>query len=582
MQSYLKQVESPSDIKSLDVCQLGILSEEIRKVLIENILAEGGHLGSNLAVVETTVALHYVYDSPKDKIIFDVSHQSYTHKILTGRKEAYIDPRHFGEVSGFMNPDESEHDLFELGHTSTSVSLACGLAKARDLKGSDEQIVALIGDGALSGGEAFEGLDQAAMLDSSLVIIVNDNEMSIAQNQGGIYKNLEMLRSSNGMGSPNLFKAMGLDYIYVEDGHDVGSIVSALRDAKSKNHACVVHIHTIKGKGYKWAEENREAGHKVGKNGSCPSKPKEGSYEAMTAQYLSDRVENDPRLLVISAATPRANGLYPEFRELAKKQFVDVGIAEEHAVAFASGAAAGGVHPVYLAYSTFIQRTYDQIMQDLSLNGSPATILLFRSGVEGGAATHSGVYDISMISNIPGVKCLSPATKEEYLSCLDWSIEQEEGPVVIRVPRTVIDEPSFDNCGWSGNVSYRYMQEGSRVALVALGSTLKEAREASCEVESKFGFKPSIINPRIYSDLDGEFLEKLESNHELVITLENGIVDGGFGQKIATYYGARPMKVVCLGCKKEFFDYLSCATQLNDAGITNEGILKTVAGNINA
>ena len=582
MQSYLKQVESPSDIKSLDVCQLGILSEEIRKVLIENILSEGGHLGSNLAVVETTVALHYVYDSPKDKIIFDVSHQSYTHKILTGRKEAYIDPCHFGEVSGFMNPDESEHDLFELGHTSTSISLACGLVKARDLKGTDEQVVALIGDGALSGGEAFEGLDQAAMLDSNLVIIVNDNEMSIAPNQGGIYKNLEELRNSNGLASLNIFKAMGLDYIYVEDGHDVGAIVSALSEAKKKDHACVVHIHTVKGKGYEWAEENREAGHKVGKHGSCPTKPEDGSYESMTAQYLSDRVKTDSKLLVISAATPRANGLYPEFRDLAKQQFVDVGIAEEHAVAYASGAAAGGVHPVYLAYSTFIQRTYDQIMQDLSLNGSPATILLFRSGVEGGAATHSGVYDISMISNIPGVKCLSPATKEEYLSCLDWSIGQEEGPVVIRVPRTVIEEPSFIDNNWDGNVSYRYMQKGSRVALVALGSTLKEASEASVEIESKLGFKPSIINPRVYSELDKQFLNDLEKSHELVITLENGIVDGGFGQKVATYYGPSPMKVVCLGCKKEFFDYLSCDTQLNNAGITNEGILKTVVGNIDA
>ena len=590
MEKLLTIVDSPADVKKLSTSQLQDLSEEIRQTLIESILHSGGHLGSNLGVIEATVALHYVFNSPEDKLIFDVSHQSYTHKILTGRKRAYTDMAHYGEVCGFQNPHESQHDSFELGHTSTSISLAVGCAKAFQLQGNDASVVAVIGDGSLSGGEAFEGLDQAADLKRNLVIVVNDNEMSIAPNQGGIYRNLDLLRKTKGKAECNLFKAMGLDYQYVDDGHDMAQLIGAFNTARNCPGACVVHIHTQKGKGLPWAEADPEASHKVGKGGSLPACPEAGSMEAITTAYLEERMATDDRLLLVSAATPRANGFSPEFREKAGSHFVDVGIAEEHAVGYVSGAAKMGAHALFAVYSTFIQRSYDQLMQDLSLNQSPATILIYRSGIEGGAATHAGIYDIAMIGNIPGITCIAPATVEAYLSALEWSLNQTEKPVVIRVPRTVLHEDQLDALSegddkdfqgtsaktWSHQPISRLVQKGQKVALYALGTCMDVALKASKLIEAAYGFTPTIVDPVYYSGLDGTLLDDLTKTHEAIITLEDGIVEGGFGSKVAQHLAACPTKAVNLGLPKDFFDYVSKDDMKRIADLTPDAILEQV------
>ncbi len=559
---YLENINGPADIKKLQINQLQTLADETRHYLIEKLSNHGGHVGPNLGMVEATVALHYVFNSPADKIVFDVSHQSYAHKILTGRKEAFMDQAHYEDVSGYSEPSESEHDHFVIGHTSTSVSLACGLAKARDLKGEKENIIAVIGDGSLSGGEALEGLDFAGSeLGSNLIIIVNDNQMSIAENHGGLYKNLQLLRETDGKAELNLFKAMGLDYTYVADGNNVESLVEAFRKVKDTDHPTVVHINTLKGKGLPYAEQNKEQWHyggpfEIATGESKMSGASAEDYAPLTAEYLLDKMKQMPELVAITSGTPTVFGFTVERRRRAGKQFVDVGIAEETAVALSSGIAKRGGKPVWGVYSTFIQRTYDQLSQDLCINDNPALMLVFWGGLESmNDVTHTCLYDIPILCNIPNLIYLAPSCREEYFAMLEWALSYREHPVAIRVPvNGVISRPSANMSlrDWSVP-QYEVAHRGSRVAILGLGAYFQKGEELR-EALAQKGIDATLINPGIITALDTEALDALKEDHEAVITLEDGQVDGGWGEKIARYYGDSDMKVLVRGERKHFED----------------------------
>lgn len=561
MESILNEVNSPVDLKKVSLDKLNILAEEIRNVLIKKVNATGGHMGPNLGMVEATIAMHYVFNSPIDKIVFDVSHQSYTHKILTGRKEAFMNPEKYYTISGYTNPEESEHDYFTVGHTSTSVSLATGLAKGRDLKGDNENIIAVIGDGSLSGGEAYEGLNNAAVLNSNIIIVVNDNGMSIADNHGGLYGNLALLRETKGKAELNFFKAIGFDYYFVEDGNNIESLVETFRKVKDVDHPVVIHMNTTKGKGLKLAEENKEHWHWIlpGEvDGTCKSNMSGENYATITADYITEKYKEDRTVIAISPATPGVTGFTPEFRENAGIHYTDVGIAEEHAVAFSSGIAANGGKPIIGIMSSFIQRTYDQLSQDLCLNNNSATILVFGGGISGGDATHLGTFDIPLISNIPNMIYLAPTSKEEYLAMLDWSVEQNDHPVAIRIPSgKLISTGIKDTSDYSILNKYKVEEEGNKVAIIALGSFLELGRNVKKALKEKMGIDATVINPRFITGIDKELLESLKDNHELVITLEDGMLDGGFGEKITRFYGASDMKVLNFGSNKEFTDRIS-------------------------
>ena len=577
---HLKEITKPEDIKKLNNEQLNKLAEEIREALMNRLSKCGGHFGPNFGMVEATIALHYVFNSPIDKIVYDVSHQSYTHKMLTGRQNAYIFDEHFNDVSGYTNPEESAHDFFNVGHTSTSVSLASGLAKARDLKGDKENIIAVIGDGSLSGGEALEGLDYAGELDSNFIIVVNDNDMSIAENHGGLYKNLKALRESNGQCECNLFKAMGLDYVYLNEGNDIEKLIETFKSVKDINHPIVVHINTQKGKGYKVAEEDKENWHwcmPFDKETGKPTVTFDGeSYGSLTCEYLLKKMKADPTVTAITAGVPTNIGFTEDKRKEAGKQFIDVGIAEEHAVALASGIAKNGGKPVFATHSSFMQRTYDQISQDLCINKNAATLLVNTASVYGmNDVTHLGIFDIPMMSNIPELVYLAPTNSEEYFAMLDWSIEQNQYPVAIRVPcNGVIHTDETVDTDYSNLNTYKITQEGSKIAILALGDFYQLGESVAKAIEEKTGTAPTLINPRYITGLDVEILENLKADHDKVITLEDGILDGGFGEKIARFYGPTDLKVYKYGLKKEFIDRYVVDDILKENHLTPEQILK--------
>lgn len=581
---YLENINSPKDVKALSVEELTGLCAELRQALLERLSNHGGHIGPNLGIVETTVALHYVFNSPEDKIVYDVSHQSYTHKMLTGRKEAYLSKEHYMDVSGYSNPEESEHDFFTIGHTSTSVSLACGLAKGRDVTGGKENIICMIGDGSLSGGEAFEGLMNSAENGTNMIIIVNDNEMSIAENHGGLYKNLKELRDSEGKCECNYFKALGLDYVYVKDGHDMTELVGTLEKVKGIDHPIVVHIHTIKGKGLSFAEKNKEQWHWGMPFNLETGEPKvsyEGSdegYEDLTAKYLLKKMKEDPKVVAITSGTPGVFGFNKARRDEAGKQFVDVGIAEEHAVALSSGIARNGGTPVYGVYSTFIQRTYDQVSQDLCLNNNPAVFIVFAGSVYGmNDETHLGLYDIAMLGNIPNLVYLAPTCKEEYFAMLEWAMTQKEHPVAIRIPGNgVITSGEEDATDYSQINKFQVAKSGREVAVIAEGTFYELGKEVAKALAEEQNIQATVINPKFISGIDKELLTELKNDHKLVITLEDGILDGGFGQKIASFYGAEDMKVLNYGIEKSFPDRYVADDLLKENGISVEQITADV------
>ncbi len=580
---YIEKINQPTDVKNLNSEQLHILADEMRQALLQKLSKHGGHFGPNLGMVEAAIALHYVFNSPTDKIVYDVSHQSYPHKMLTGRKDAFLYEDKYDDVSGYSNPDESDHDFFTIGHTSTSVSLACGLAKGRDLKGDKENIIAVIGDGSLSGGEALEGLDFASELNSNLIIVVNDNDMSIAKNHGGLYKNLKKLRDTDGKAECNLFKSMGLDYVFVKDGNDIDSLITAFKQVKDSTYPVVVHICTQKGKGYEIAEKNKEAWHYCGPFDLETGKsdmPQDGEdYSSMTADILLKKMKEDKTIVGITSATPTVFGFTEDKRKEAGSQFVDVGIAEETAVALASGIAKNGGKPIYGVYSTFIQRTYDQLSQDLCINNSAATILVYWASVYGmNDVTHLGIYDIPMMSNIPNLVYLAPTTKEEYLAMLDWSIEQNDHPVAIRVPISVVSDGKKVTKDFSKLNEYEVTQNGSKIAIVALGSFYSVGAKTAEIIENKTGVKPTLINPIYITGTDDKLLEQLKENHDIVITVEDGVLDGGFGEKIARFYGNSDVKVLNYGLKKEFLDRYNPEEIVKANRLTPEQIAEDVCG----
>ena len=555
-----EKVNSPKDVKELSIEEMNILSGDIRKAILNKVDTIGGHLGPDLGIVETTIAMHYVFNSPKDKFIFDVSHQIYPHKILTGRKDAFVNPLSHPEISGYSNNHESEHDNFILGHTSTSLSLATGMAKARDLKNEKYNIIALIGDGSLSGGEALEGLSNAAVLNSNMIIIVNDNVMSIAPVEGGIYNSLKILRDTNGQAKDNIFKSMGYDYYYLEDGNDVEKLIALFEKVKDTDKPTVVHIHTFKGKGYEPAETDKETYHWTVPNfienyGKEQSKIE--TYTSITNDYLIEKSKKEKSLMVVSPATPGATGLTPDVRAKLGKHYTDVQIAEQHAVGYISGLAYNGAKPVLEVLSSFIQRAYDQISQDMAINNAPATILVFWGGISDADVTHLQVFDIPMISNIPNVVYLAPTNKEEYLAMLDWSVEQTKYPVVIRVPNVeLVSTGKADKTNYDELNKCKFANKGEKVAIIGVGNFYQLGEQVQAKLKEQ-GINATLINPVYLTGLDEKALDDLKATHDIVITLEDGVLDGGYGEKISRYYGNSEMKVLNFGAKKEFTDRVS-------------------------
>lgn len=589
---YIEKIKSPADLKKLDLKALQTVADETRQAVLNRVSKHGGHVGPNLGFVEATVALHYVFDAPKDKLVFDVSHQSYPHKVLTGRAAGFLgNVDDMNAISGYSSPTECpEYDNFEVGHTSTSISLATGLQKARDIKGTHENIIAIIGDGSLSGGEAFEGLDEASELDTGIIIVVNDNEMSIAENHGGIYKNLRALRESHGSCEHNWFKAWGFEYKYLEEGNDIEKLIEVFKSVKGTEKPTVVHIHTEKGHGYAPAVANKEAWHWGMpfnlEDGSRPRRTPDGSipevtpcedYGELFCDWMLREMKQDKSLIAVTAGTPTAAGFTPEKRKQAGEQHIDMGIAEEQAAAMISGMAKGGLHPVWTVYSTFIQRTYDQIAQDICINSNPAVINVMWGGVNSmNDITHICLFDIPMLCSIPGLTYLAPTTCEEYFAMLRWAISQDKKPIAIRVPSNGVHHTSEKVDSENGHEpKYKVAHHGEKVAIIAEGSFFQKGENVVRLLATK-GIDATLINPRYLNAVDAETLDSLKANHQLVVTLEDGSKDGGFGERIASYYGPSSMKVLVGGIKKGLYDRYDVNQLLSDNRLLDEQIVEDI------
>lgn len=580
---YIEKIKSPADLKKLDIKALQTIADETRQAVLNRVSKHGGHVGPNLGFVEATVALHYVFDAPKDKLVFDVSHQSYPHKILTGRAAGFLgDLDDMNAISGYSSPAESPiYDNFEVGHTSTSISLATGLQKARDIKGTDENIIAVIGDGSLSGGEAFEGLDEASELGTGIIIVVNDNEMSIAENHGGIYKNLRALRQSNGQCEHNWFKAWGFEYHYLEEGNDIARLIQVFKKVKGTQRPTVIHIHTEKGHGFAPAVEDKETWHWSMPfnitDGSLLNPPTGESYDRLFSDWMLREMKRDKTLIAVTAGTPTAAGFTPAKRREAGAQHIDMGIAEEQAAAMISGMAKGGLHPVWTVYSTFIQRTYDQIAQDLCINSNPAVINV----VGGGTAsmndiTHICLFDIPMLCSIPNLIYLAPTTCEEYFAMLRWAIDQDRKPIAIRVPSNGVNHTAEPvDTEYSYTPQYKVTRQGSLVAIIAAGSFYQKGENVADILAAK-GINATLINPRYLNAVDAETLDSLKAEHRLIVTLEDGCKDGGFGERIASYYGTSDIKVLVSGVKKDLYDRYNLRQLLADNRLLDEQIVDDI------
>ena len=577
----LEKITDAKDLKQLTRAQLHTLVDEARTALLNKISQHGGHNGPNLGVVEMTVALHRVFNSPVDKLVFDISHQTYIHKMLTGRAQAFLDPAHFDDVSGYTNPKESEHDLFTVGHTSTSLALANGIAVARDLKQENYNVVALIGDGSLSGGLAFEGLNNIAEQNSNIIVIVNDNDQSIADNFGGLYRNLKALRESNGQAKDNFFQSLGFEYHYLDEGNDLDALIDLFESVKDVDHPVLLHVHTVKGKGFKFAEENREKFHAGGpfsletgeyvKRGTGAK-----TYSNLTTEFLWDKMQKDKTVVAVNAGTPMML-FNPEQRKQLGKQFIDVGIAEQQAATMTAGLAKNGAKPVWAVYSTFMQRSYDQISHDLALNDLPGTILVYSASVNGmNDESHLGIFDIPFLSHIPNLVYLAPTNQEEYLAMLDWSLEQTHHLVAIRVPVGPLRSTGkADTTDYNQLYQNEVVQAGNKVAVMGVGNFFGLAEEVIAAL-AKENIQATLINPKFISGVDEKLLTELTNNHQLVVTLEDGITDGGYGQTIASFLGNTDVKVQNYGLDKAFHDRYVASELLAENGITVENIVKNI------
>lgn len=581
MYELLKNINGPGDIKKLSLAELNQLAGEIREGLFNRLTHVGGHCGPNFGFVEATIALHYVFDSPHDKFVFDVSHQSYAHKMLTGRRFGYIDNDRFAEDSGYSNPHESEHDLFNIGHTSTSVSLATGLAKARDLLGRSENVIAVIGDGSLSGGEAMEGLNVAGSeINGNLIIVVNDNQQSISETHGGLYKSLADLRASKGASANNIFKAFGLDYVYEDNGNDIASLIKVFRSVKDIKHPVVVHINTTKGKGFALAEQNKEAWHwtvPFNRNTGLPTvSVPPVTYTSVAREYIMRRAETDDKFVLVTPNMPGSFGFTPDLRAKLGSKFVDVGIAEEQAVAMASGLAKGGANPLIITNTTFMQRAYDQLSQDLCINGNAVTILLNYANFDGLTdVTHLGIFGISAFSNIPNLTVLAPSNRAELVSMLDWSLDKANRPVIILMPGNAVTDGTTQQP--YDPTKYNVTQHGEKVAVITLGDFYAKGQSLAEYIEKSLGFTPTLADARNASTIDAATLDEIAKNCKVVVTLEDGILDGGLGQKIAAHYATTGVKVLTYGLNKVFYDRYDPNELLKSLGITNEQMAAKIA-----
>lgn len=582
----LDKIYDSKDVKKLSIEEMNSLASEMRELIIKKVNAIGGHMAPNLGIVEATIALHYVFDLPNDKVIYDVSHQCYPHKILTRRKEGFTDPDKYLKYTGYTAPEESEYDLFKIGHTSTSVSLATGVAKARNLNGENYNVIALIGDGSLSGGEALEGLDNAATLNSNIIIVVNDNEMSIAENHGGLYGNLKTLRETKGNSECNFFKSLGFEYLYVENGNNIQDMISAFEKVKDTKKPTILHIHTLKGKGLAQAEADKETFHYI-MPGLLDEKPDNAKiqlpedYTSITREFIKNKIKTDKKAIVINAGTPGVFGFDSEYRKELGEQYTDVGIAEEHAVAYASALAKNGAKPIFTVMSSFIQRTYDQLSQDLGLNNSPITMLVYWGGISAADATHLCTFDIPLISNIPNLVYMSPTNKEEYLAMLEYAYNQNEHPIAIRIPMTELISTGIpDNTDYSQINKYKTISKGEKVAILGLGNFFNLACEVRDELLKKLNINATLINPIYTTGIDEDLLEELKQNHELVITLEDGMLDGGFGEKISRFYGNSNVKTLNFGSKKEFTDRIPLDELYKRYHLTKELIIEDIRNTI--
>ncbi len=591
---YIENIKSPADLKGLGLKELQAVADETRQAVLNRVSKHGGHVGPNLGFVEATVALHYIFDAPTDKFVFDVSHQSYPHKVLTGRAAGFLgNVDDMNAISGYSSPAECpEYDNFEVGHTSTSISLATGLQKARDIKGTHENIIAVIGDGSLSGGEAFEGLDEASELGTGIIIVVNDNEMSIAENHGGIYKNLRALRESNGTCEHNWFKAWGFEYKYLEEGNDIEKLIEVFKSVKGTQRPTVVHIHTEKGHGYAPAVANKEAWHWQMpfnlEDGSGPRRNADGSipevapcedYGQLFSDWMLREMKQDKTLVAVTAGTPTAAGFTSEKRKQAGAQHIDMGIAEEQAAAMISGMAKGGLHPVWTVYSTFVQRTYDQIAQDICINSNPAVINVVWGGINSmNDITHICLFDIPMLCSIPGLIYLAPTTCEEYFAMLRWAVLQDKKPIALRQPSNGVHHTSEKvDTEYGYEPEYKVVRHGEKVAIIAEGSFFQKG-ENVVGLLAKKGIDATLINPRYLNGVDAKTLDSLKANHQLVVTLEDGCKDGGFGERIASYYGTSDMKVLVGGIKKGLYDRFDVNQLLSDNRLLDEQIVEDIIG----
>ena len=586
---YIEKIHTPADLRKLEVSELKIVADEVRDAVLNRVSRHGGHVGPNLGFTEATVAMHYVFDTPTDKLVFDVSHQTYPHKILTGRAHGFLDDADTRAISGYSSPIESpEYDYFEIGHTSTAISLATGLQKGRDVLGGTENIVAIVGDGSLSGGEAFEGLNTAAALGTNIIIVINDNEMSIAENHGGLYANLRLLRETYGQAELNFFKTFGFDYYYLENGHNLASLVDIFRRVKDTPRPTIVHIHTEKGHGYAPAVEKQEAWHyrspfdrETGK--STGPRDKSEYMPSLLGDFLREEMKRDPKLVVVASAVPMGLGFTADRRREAGAQYIDVGIAEEEAVALASGMAKRGARPVYFTYATFLQRTYDQIAQDLCVNGNPAVINVLGASIFGmNDFTHICFFDIAMLSHIPNLVYLAPTTYEELVAMQTWAIRQDKHSVAIRVPEGEVYHTSEPvDTDYSALNTFRVGHRGSRVALIAAGNFYQKGDRVR-QLLAGQGIDATLINPRYLTGVDEALLDELKKDHTVVATLEDGTLDGGFGERIARYYSPSAMRVLNFGVKKQLYDRYDVDELLRENHLTDEQIAEDVLATLAA
>ena len=575
----LATIDQPADLKKRSLPELTQLADELRHVLLNKVSQTGGHVGPNLGVVELTIAFHTIFDSPVDKVVWDVSHQAYTHKILTGRKQAWLDPAHYDDVSGYTAPEESPHDYFNIGHTSTSIALATGMAVARDIEGKTGNVMAVIGDGSLSGGLALEGLNIAATLKSNLIILVNDNGMAIAEDHGGIYQNLRELRESNGTSSHNLFKDFGLDYRYVENGNDLETMLTAFKAVKDIDHPIVLHVHTEKGHGYQPAIDNKEAFHwhvPFDLASGATLHPNTGeTYTDVIHATLEDELATETPITAITAAVPGTYDL-KRFGRKHPHRYFDVGIAEQESITFAAGQAQQGLRPIVFHSGTFLQRAYDQLSHDLGINKLPVTIMVAGGRINAGDPTHQGIFDVAMLSNIPNLTYLAPTTKEELRAMMHWALHQNNGPVAIRVPSNDVQSAPLQDFD---ALKMHTVHEGRQVALIGVGSIFPLAATVQQQLAAH-GIDATLIDPRDISDPDTATLAQLKNGHQLVVTIEEASLSGGFGEKVSRYYGDSEMRVLNFGAAKRFNDRETTTELKHEFQLTPEQIVTAITAQL--